>query len=405
MKLKEEHIDLIKTKFKAMETKQDLVDLINTANQLLYGKDYKPLFVRGFSFYANPKFCKDRYRSFEIPKKSGRARMIHAPVYGLNHILKPLNFILNIISEPHFKAMGFVPGKSIVDNAKPHVGRHYVYNTDLKDFFHSFDLRWVKYGFMMPPFGLGKEREDLAFLLASLCTHPFEIEGEIKTVLPQGAPTSPTITNILCVKLDRRLNGLAKRFKVEYTRYADDITFSSQTNVFRKEEFQNELRRIIEDQKLEINQSKTRTQSKGFRQEVTGLTVNDKVNVSSRYLKQLRMWLYYWERYGYRRAYQLFESNYKKDKGYIKKGRPGFADVVLGKLTFLKMVKGEDDSTYKKLNNRFEKLSSVFTLEEELLTIWEDQGIDDAIAFYIARGGVEIENTLELGDGLAEYYL
>ena len=96
--------------------------------------------------------------------------------------------------------------------------------------------------------------ETLAFSLASLCTHPFEIEGEFKTVLPQGAPTSPTITNILCIKLDKRLSGLAKRFKITYSRYADDITFSSDTNVFRKEEFISELHRIIEkDQNLVLH--------------------------------------------------------------------------------------------------------------------------------------------------------
>ena len=106
---------------------------------------------------------------------------------------------------------------------------------------------------MIPPFNLGKEKEDLAFLLASLCTHPFDVDGDLKTVLPQGSPTSPAITNILCVRLDKRLQGLANRFKITYSRYADDISFSSQTNVFKKEEFLKELHRIIEGQKLVIN--------------------------------------------------------------------------------------------------------------------------------------------------------
>jgi RNA-directed DNA polymerase len=97
-------------------------------------------------------------------------------------------------------------------------------------------------------------KSPLAFLLASLCTHPFEIDGEVKTVLPQGSPTSPTITNILCKKLDRRLNGLANRFGATYTRYADDITFSSPHNIYNDEAFNKELKRIIEeDQKLVIN--------------------------------------------------------------------------------------------------------------------------------------------------------
>lgn len=322
MKLSQQHIDQIKTKFSELTTNKDLVVLINEVNRILYGEDYQRLNLNHLSYYSNPKLSKKRYSSFTVKKKSGGERIIHAPVNGLKHILRPLNVILNVIAEPHFKATGFVPGKSIVDNAKQHVGKHYLYNIDLKDFFHSFDRTWVKYGFMIPPFNLGKEREDLAFLLASLCTHPFEVDGEIKTVLPQGAPTSPTITNILCVKLDRRLNGLAKRFNVTYSRYADDISFSSDTNGFKKEEFLNELHRIIEDQKLVINPVKTRTQMTGFRQEVTGLSVNTKVNVNSRYIKQLRMWLYYWEKYGYSHAEVIFKRDYKVDKGHVKKGSP-----------------------------------------------------------------------------------
>ena len=152
-------------------------------------------------------------------------------------------------------------------------------------------------GFMYEPFNLNGKKEPLAFLLASLCTHPFEIDGEVKTVLPQGSPTSPTLTNILCRKLDRRLTGLAYRFGATYTRYADDITFSSPHNIYTDEAFNKELKRIIEeDQKLVINPKKTRLQKAGYRQEATGLIVNEKVNVRRRYVKQIRMWLYYWEK-------------------------------------------------------------------------------------------------------------
>ncbi len=382
MKMTQPNIDQIKTKFSALNTKEDLVTLINKVNSILYGGDYKKLTLQRLTYYNNPKICKKRYTTFSIPKKTEGERIIHAPVNGLKHILRPLNIILNTIAEPHFKATGFVPGKSVVDNASQHIGKHYVYNIDLKDFFHSFDRTWVKYGFMTPPFNLGKEKEDLAFLLASLCTHPFLVDGKIKTVLPQGAPTSPTITNILSVKLDRRLHGLAKRFKISYSRYADDITFSSQTNVFRKKEFKMELKRIIEDQKLEINHKKTRTQKTGTRQEVTGLSVNTKVNVDRYYIKQLRMWLNYWEKYGYIKAEQLFRKDYALDKGHIKKGTPNLANVLLGKLEYLKMVKGENDATYRKLKARFDKLLSKNSLEEKILLAWEKEGIEKAMVLF-----------------------
>lgn len=380
MKLSQPHIDQIKIQFRALSTKEDLVILINKVNCILYGEDYKKLNLSRLTYYSNPKLCKGRYATFSVPKKTEGERVIHAPVNGLKHILRPLNIILNTIAEPHFKATGFVPGKSIVDNAIQHVGNHYVYNIDLKDFFHSFNRSWVKYGFMIPPFNLGKEKEDIAFLLASLCTHPIEIDGEMKTVLPQGSPTSPTITNILCVKLDRRLNGLAKSFKINYSRYADDISFSSQTNVFKKEEFLNELHRIIEeDQKFVINPNKTRIQKTGFRQEVTGLTVNTKVNVNSRYIKQLRMWLYYWDKYGYIKADKIFKGDYAVDKGPVKKGTPNFENVLMGKFEYLKMVKGDNDPTYLKLRSRFDKLKSYNSFEEKILSTWEKDGIEKAM--------------------------
>ena len=219
----------------------------------------------------------------------------------------------------------------------------------------------------------------------------------MKTVLPQGAPTSPTITNILCVKLDKRLNGLAKRFNINYSRYADDISFSSQTNVFEKEEFLNELHRIIEDQKLVINPAKTRIQKAGFRQEVTGLSVNTKVNVNARYIKQLRMWLYYWEKYGYTKADAIFKGDYALDKGHVKNGTPGFENVLMGKLEYLKMVKGEKDATYGKLKARFDKLMSKNSEEEKILRIWENEGIEKAME--LVNGNRSSKSDLDF-DGL-----
>lgn len=383
MKITTTQVNEIKSKFETIQSKEDLLLLINDAKQMIYGENPYPITLKTLNYFANPANSKSRYKSFDIRKKSGGVRTIHAPISGLKHILKPLNLILQYVSQPHYRATGFVVGRSIADNAKYHVGKHYVYNIDLKDFFHSFDRQWVKYGFMIPPFNLGKEKESLAFLLASLCTHPFEINGEIKTVLPQGAPTSPTITNILCTKLDRRLNGLAKRFKITYSRYADDITFSSQTNVFEKEDFLKELHRIIEDdQKLVLNEKKTRLQQSGYRQEVTGLVVNEKVNVNTRYVKQLRMWLYYWEKYGYTKAETIFRRDYGSDKGHIKKEKPNFINVITGKLEYLKMVKGPEDSTYSKLSSRWNKLLQQSTLIEKVLKEWEHNGIENAIELY-----------------------
>lgn len=370
MKIEQQHIDQIRKEFASMQNKEDLIALLDKAKNLLYGKECKPFKLKSLTYYANPDFCKKRYAKFSIKKKSGGERIINAPAGGLKSILRSLNFVLQCVYEPHNAATGFVLNKSIVDNAKVHVGNHYVYNLDLKDFFHSFDRNRVKMGFIYEPFNLKGEREPLAFLLASLCTHPFDVNGEIRNVLPQGSPTSPTITNILCKKLDRRLTGLANRFGAKYTRYADDITFSSPHNIYKDEDFQSELKRIISEDnlikangkqinigpQLQFNSDKTRLQKSAHRQEVTGLIVNEKANVRKRYVKQIRMWLYYWEKYGYEKAQQIFTKDYIADKGHVKKRKPNFVNVLDGKLDFLKMVKGKEDSTYKTLKIRFDKL-------------------------------------------------
>src|SRR5690554_6602862 len=285
MKIEQVHIDQFKAQFAQLQTKEDLANLLSDAKNILYNEKCKPIPLNALTYYANPDFCKNRYSQFSIGKKTGGERIINAPVKGLKSILQVLNLVLQSIAESHKAATGFVLNKSIVDNAQKHVNKHYVLNLDLKDFFHSFDRNRVKMGFMYEPFNLRGDKEPLAFLLACLCTHPFEINGETKIVLPQGSPTSPTLTNILCSKLDIRLSGLAKRFNLTYSRYADDITFSSHHDVYKNNEFQKELKRIIEDdQKLSFNDKKTRLQKNGYSQEVTGLIVNEKVNVRRKYI-------------------------------------------------------------------------------------------------------------------------
>src|SRR5690554_5532386 len=390
MKIEQAHIDQIRKQFAELQSKEELVKLLSDAKNMLYGEECKPFQLKSLTYYANPTLCKKRYQTFTIKKKSGADRTIHAPVKGLKSILRSLNFVLQCVYEPHEAATGFVLEKSIVDNAKKHVGHHYVLNMDLKDFFHSFDRNRVKMGFMYEPFNLNGDKEPLAFLLASLCTHPFEVDGEEKTVLPQGSPTSPTLTNILCKKLDRRLTGLANRFGATYTRYADDITFSSPDNIYTDEAFNNELKRIIEeDQKLVINPKKTRLQKSGYRQEVTGLIVNDKVNVHRRYVKQIRMWLYLWEKWGYEIAQQKFIKDYFKDKGHVKNINTHLINVLDGKLEFLKMVKGAEDTTYIGLKERFDKLTGLKEKKdyqkidlESVVNAILNKGLDDGIDLY-----------------------
>ena len=341
-------------KVRKMETKKDLLRLLNTIKKEDLGENYHPFTMRLLNYYCNPnRDPKKRYKHFTIPKKSGGVRDIHAPVKGLKSMLTYLNVVFQAMYEPTEAAMGFVPGRSIADNASVHVGKYYVFNTDLKDFFPSIQQPRVWAVLQLKPFSLNKE---LASVIAGLCCMQ-DANGD--GVLPQGSPCSPILTNIICRQLDRRLTGLAKRFNLKYTRYADDITFSSDYNVFQDDsEFMTEFKRIIADQHFIFNDKKTRLQRSNERQEVTGLVVNEKVNVVREYVRDIRNLLYIWKRYGYEQAYAKFYPRYVSSKAYRPKnqGMPSMECVIEGKLLYLSMVMGEDSSVYNKLLVTFEEL-------------------------------------------------
>lgn len=284
--------------------------------------------LRGFC-YADRR--ERAYREFSIPKKSGGVRLISAPTGMLKDILTCLSRLLSSVYAPNANAMGFVPGRSVKTNAEAHLNRNYVLNIDLSDFFPSIGAETVEKSLT----GLGVDGL-VAQLVSTLCCYPKDTGAGKENVLPQGAPTSPVLSNIVCAKMDARLQGLADRFHLTYTRYADDITFSSNHNVYGEEgEFFRELRRIISDNGFRINEAKTRLLKRGMRQEVTGLTVGEKVNVSRKWLKNLRA--------------AIFQ---------IERSRPKFKDIqqVTGRLNYLAMIKGEDDPTYRKLRHRLQRI-------------------------------------------------
>lgn len=344
-----------------MENKYDLLILLNRIKQDEMAEmgyiDKHPFTIKQINYYCNPKNELHRYKQFKIKKKTGGFRLISAPkTLSFLLILKYLNFILKSIYTPSKYSMGFTEGRSVITNANAHIGQNYVFNIDIKDFFPSIEQARVWKRLQLKPFYFSIP---VANVIAGLCSmkevRKFE-DGSKKEffVLPQGAPTSPIITNMICDKLDHRLAGLAKRFGIHYTRYADDITFSSKHNVYHANgEFIKELNRIILDQGFKINDKKTRLQKLGSRQEVTGITVNSKLNVTPRYVRNIRNILYIWDRYGYDVAYKNFFIKYIEEKGYIKKGIPNMVNVIEGKLMYLKMIKGEEDSVYIKLHNKF----------------------------------------------------
>jgi RNA-directed DNA polymerase len=238
-----------------------------------------------FHLYVLPS--EKKYKVFTIPKKSGGTRQISAPASPIKIIQRKLKQVLETVYNPKPATHGFVTGRSIVSNARLHKKRRYVLNLDLENYFPTIHFGRVRGMFMGNPYHLNDE---VATILAQICCH--------QGVLPQGAPTSPIISNMICARLDAKLQQLAKEHQCTYSRYADDITFSTNRSKFPSAlahlsdigqvEIGDELSSVIQENGFQVNPKKTRLQVKQQRQEVTGLTVNKYPNVRRRYVKQVR---------------------------------------------------------------------------------------------------------------------
>ena len=246
------------------------------------------------------------YYTFEIPKKSGGKRKISAPKGKMKNLqLWVLENILNQIPLGEF-AHGFVPQRSILTNAQPHTGQDIVINVDLKDFFPTISYKRVKGLFRT----LGYS-EQMAIIFALICTQAetetVEMDGITYYVqkgerfLPQGSPASPAISNIIAYKLDKKIVGLTKKLSFNYTRYADDLSFST-----TKENEQNIpklicfLQRIIKSEGFTMHPDKTHIMRKGGLQTVTGIVVNEKLNIERKKLRQFRALLHNIEMNGWK---------------------------------------------------------------------------------------------------------
>ncbi|MBA3314684.1 MAG: TIR domain-containing protein [Planctomycetaceae bacterium] len=307
------------------------------------------LYVRGES---------ERYIAFSIPKRRGGIRQILAPHDDLRHVQHRLAEVLNSLYAPPDVAHGFVAGRSILSNADAHVRRRHVLNVDLEGFFPSINFGRVRGMLLSPPYSLTAQA---ATVFAQICCHNNE--------LPQGAPTSPVVSNMICRRLDRQLSRLAGNHGCGYTRYVDDLTFSRRTGAFppqlarwgesRRCIVSDELRCMIEENGFSINPRKTWLFSRCHRQEVTGLTVNTKRNVPRKYVRQIRAMIHAWSRYGIERAGQVHAAEF-----YRRQGRQGdvppFALIVRGKLEFLRSVKGTTDPVYKNLQSQLVRLDPAY---------------------------------------------
>jgi len=257
--------------------------------------------------YETNKF----YRNFEIEKRNGNKRLISAPYPSLKLVQEWIH--LNILSKKrcHFAVFSYKPGKNIIDNAKLHLGSSEILKIDIKDFFPSITYKTVFYLF----YKLGYTKK-VSFYLAKLCT--------LNNSLPQGAPTSPYISNLIFFDIDKELFHLAKKHNLKYSRYADDLCFSGEIDSRLKLIILNKVKRRLYKRGYKINITKTAIRHKNQRQSLTGIVINEKLSVKREYERKIRQELYFINKFG-------LESHREK----INEKRIHYKEHLIGKINYL----------------------------------------------------------------------
>ncbi len=328
--------------FLDVKTKRELAKIL--------GVEYKTLIYNLHRLKFNEK-----YTLFEIKKRNGKVRKIIAPTSGLKFIQKNLSEILLEIHNAKFCAHGFLKDKNIKTNAIPHVKKKILINLDLENFFPTINFGRVRGVFLSKPFDFP---EPIATILAQICCY----EG----YLPQGAPSSPIISNYICRRLDNQLLKFAKKHKLVYTRYADDITFSTNLRAIPKGiglikddklEISEELNDIITSNGFSINSDKIRYAFRNNRQEVTGLIVNSFPNINRKYVRHVRAMLHAWEKFGIEAAAKEHFQKYNYKNKPLQHNELSFQSELVGKIGFIGYIRGKDDKIYKKLFERIKKLN------------------------------------------------
>ena len=241
-----------------------------------------------------------------------------------------------------------------------HQQQRWVLRVDIKDFFPSINFGRVRGIFLAPPF---QYPESVATLLAKICIFDNEI--------PQGAPTSPLISNLTCRGLDRQLSALAREEHCYYSRYCDDLIFSTNRGRFPQAlartdpengaiQLGKQLKTIVEQNGFELNEGKTMLRHRSQRQMVTGLVVNSGLNVPRAYVRSLRNLLYIWRKHGLDAAESSFDRHDFKNRPPGKLA-PEFPQVIRGKVQYVGAIKGWQDPVYRRLALQLSSLDKSFT--------------------------------------------
>jgi RNA-directed DNA polymerase len=282
------------------------------------------------------------YNQFRVPKKGIGHRDIAQPLRGLALAQDRFCLVLKYVYNPGQYVKAFVKGTSFVENAQYHQGQQWILNIDLQDFFPTVSFPRVRGVFMSRLFGFNPR---VATILARVCT--------FQGVLPQGASTSPVLANIVAKPLDKLLLNLAKADQIKYSRYSDDITFSSSkrnipasmVKTFRPQDHETQvtlgdsLKDAVRSSGFVINDRKTRLMLPNNRQEVTGLVVNMHANVRRRDISKLRM-----------KIHTAKKTNLDQAGNFwLNCNGQKFKEHVVGWLSYIRQVKGSQDPVLAKL--------------------------------------------------------
>ena len=337
-----------------------------------------------------------KYKEFEIPRKSGGVRRICAPKISLLMLQRDFLKLIEPDYQPRANVHGFVSGRkrSIVSNAHQHVGRRWVLNVDLKDYFETIHFGRIKGRLMAPPYRYSEEIAQFVAHIACIPTRKVvEGHGRETNVLVAGGALAPILSNIVSDRLDGELARYCRKLGCTYSRYADDITISSNRKTFPSKigrlsdpddyqafELATALEKIIKENGFTVNPTKTRLLGRGVQQEVTGLVVNERVNVRRRFVRDVRAMLYDWETNGLDAASDKHFSHKRPDRGRLCEAHD-FQWVVRGKIEFIKQVKGASDRVFRKLAERFNGLSS--DISEFEIPLVEDEEVLKAAVWFL----------------------
>ncbi|MFD1745025.1 reverse transcriptase domain-containing protein [Rhizobium helianthi] len=285
------------------------------------------------------------YTNFSIPSKSGKARKISAPDRRLKMLQRTIAPLLDQVYSPRNPVHGFVPDRSVKTNATAHLRSKFVVNLDVERFFPSISENRV--AGLLRAVGVDK---DVAAVVARICTN--------QGVLPQGAPTSPVLSNMVCFKLDKELQAIAKATRCIYTRYADDITFSSYqppgglfaegippTGNFPLEVLSPRLIEAFTNNGFKLNPTKSHYGDKHSRRIVTGLKINSGLNVDRCFVRNIRATMYSIETLGIALAQKKFEVEHG--------GTCDLGHHLKGNISWLASVKGQADPIFRAIAARY----------------------------------------------------